>query len=195
MQVQTVEVKSVNNVFDAFSVHVSLFFKTVMKELRTPMWKKWKREYYVIHIWNIILHKEFVKLRQEVIKHFPALFNEFVGDTIETSTTDIEEVLIVETATTLVDANMTTVAPIEAQVLTEARQLEPESQSIVKLVVLHDNEPLQVTKNKQKRFSKAMTIKELKAYAVEHSIHVPGRKTKHRDIFEHIKAELNAQQA
>lgn len=45
---------------------------------------------------------------------------------------------------------------------------------------------------KTKSFSKKMTIKELKAYATEHGIHVPGRKTKHRDIFEHIKAQQSA---
>jgi hypothetical protein len=195
MQVQTVEVKTTNNVFDAFLVHVNLSFKTVMKELRTPVWKKWKRQYYVVHIWNIILHKEFVKLRQEVITYFPALFNEFVGDAIGILTTDIEEVPIAEAVTTLVDTNMTTDPSIETQVLTEAHQLEPESQSIVELVVVHDNESAQSTKNKLKRFSKGMTIKELKTFAKAKGIKVPGRKTKHRDIFEHIKAELNAQQA
>lgn len=45
---------------------------------------------------------------------------------------------------------------------------------------------------KTKSFSKKMTIKELKVYASEHGIHVPGRKTKHRDIFEHIKAQQRA---
>ncbi len=38
--------------------------------------------------------------------------------------------------------------------------------------------------------SKRMTIKELKAYAKVRKIHVPGRITKHRDIYDHIKSQL-----
>lgn len=43
----------------------------------------------------------------------------------------------------------------------------------------------------RRSLSKKMTIKELKAYAKTHKIHVPGRKTKHRDIYEHIKSQLS----
>lgn len=39
--------------------------------------------------------------------------------------------------------------------------------------------------------SKKMTIKELKAYAKAHKIHVPGRKTKHRDIYDHIRSQMS----
>lgn len=53
-------------------------------------------------------------------------------------------------------------------------------------------QPTEVEQAVQTKLSKKMTIKELKLYAKAHKIHVPGRKTKHRDIFEYIK---EAQQA
>ena len=53
-------------------------------------------------------------------------------------------------------------------------------------------QPTKVEQAVQTKLSKKMTIKELKLYAKAHKIHVPGRKTKHRDIFEYIK---EAQQA
>ncbi|MEG3877657.1 hypothetical protein QT972_09780 [Microcoleus sp. herbarium7] len=53
-------------------------------------------------------------------------------------------------------------------------------------------QPTEVVQPVQAKLSKKMTIKQLKAYAKERGISVPGRKTKHRDIFEHIKAQQQA---
>ena len=48
----------------------------------------------------------------------------------------------------------------------------------------------EVTPTPVQPLSKKMTIKELKAYAKVRRIHVPGRITKHRDIYDHIKSQL-----
>ena len=81
----------------------------------------------------------------------------------------------------------------EERILNEMRSLidtlaaSTEEEQIIEVKVTPVAEPQVQTK-----LSKKMTIKELKLYAKAHKIHVPGRKTKHRDIFEYIKESQQA---
>lgn len=92
----------------------------------------------------------------------------------------VVEQLVLEAATPIVTIDV---------IATEIIKEEEEVTSVTTPLEVTDEQLIEVARPVQAktRLSKKMTIKELKAYAKERNIQVPGRKTKHRDIYEFIK--------